>query len=113
MPLVHPIVCDQQNLCEMVKADSLSKQKLGQLQFFCSEMELAVPVPPMRKKAHMWPCYKNTSRDVPAWIQGQASLTLHWGGPFESKWRGNVTSFNFHCNFVRFQLSLLHVFFTT
>lgn len=51
VPLVHPIVCDQQNLCEMVKADSLSKQKLGQLQFFCSELELAVPVPPMRKKA--------------------------------------------------------------
>ena len=49
VPLVHPIVCDQQNLCEMVKADSLSKQKLGQLQFFCSELELAVPVPPMRK----------------------------------------------------------------
>ena len=51
VPLVHPIVCYQQNLCEMVKADSLSKQKLGQLQFFCSELELAVPVPPMRKKA--------------------------------------------------------------
>ena len=39
VPLVHPIVCYQQNLCEMVKADSLSKQKLGQLQFFCSELD--------------------------------------------------------------------------
>ena len=29
--MVHPIICDQQNVCELVKADSLAKQKLGQL----------------------------------------------------------------------------------
>lgn len=49
--LVHPIVCDQQNLCEMVKAGSLSKRKLGQLQSFCSALGLAVPVPQVRRKA--------------------------------------------------------------
>ena len=32
--LVHPIICDQQIVCELVKADSLAKQKLGQVQFF-------------------------------------------------------------------------------
>ncbi len=51
LQLVHPIVCDQHNLCEMVKANSLSKQKLGQLQLFCEELGLAVPVPQVRKKA--------------------------------------------------------------
>ena len=51
LQLVHPIVCDQHNLCEMVKANTLAKQKLGQLQFFCSELGLAVPVPQVRKKA--------------------------------------------------------------
>lgn len=46
------IVCDQQNLYDMVKADSLSKRKLGQLQFFCSELDgLDVPDQPVRKKA--------------------------------------------------------------
>lgn len=28
LQLVHPIICDQQNVCEMVKAGSLAKQKL-------------------------------------------------------------------------------------
>ena len=51
LQLGHPIVCGQQNLCDMVKADSLSKQKMGQLQFFCSELGLDVPTPPVRKKA--------------------------------------------------------------
>ena len=51
LQLIHPIVCDQQNLCAMVKTGSLEKQKLGQLQHFCSELGLAVPDPPMRKKA--------------------------------------------------------------
>ena len=51
LQLIHPIVCDQQNLCAMVKTGSLEKQKLGQLQHFCSELGLAVPDPPVRKKA--------------------------------------------------------------
>ena len=49
--LVHPIICDQQNVCEMVKAASLTKQKVGQLQFFCTELGLDVPSPPVRNKA--------------------------------------------------------------
>lgn len=51
LQLVHPIVCEQENLCEMVRTNSLSKLKLGQLQFFCSELGLAVPVKPLRNKA--------------------------------------------------------------
>ena len=31
LQLVHPIICDQQNVCQMVKAGSLAKQKVGQL----------------------------------------------------------------------------------
>ena len=58
----------------------------------------------------MWPCYKNTSRDVPAWIQGQASLTLHWGGPFDSEWRGKVTSFKITAILFVFS-SLCYMFF--
>ena len=49
--LVHPIICDQQNVCEMVKAGSLVKQKVGQLQFFCTELGLDVLSPPVRRKA--------------------------------------------------------------
>lgn len=49
--LVHPIICDQQNVCEMVKAGSLAKQKVGQLQVFCTELGLDVPSPPVRRKA--------------------------------------------------------------
>ena len=51
LQLVHPIICDQQNVCELVKGDSLAKQKLGQLQFFCTELGLDVPCPPVRRKA--------------------------------------------------------------
>ena len=58
----------------------------------------------------MWPCYKNTSRDVPVWIQGQASLTLHWGGPFNSEWRGKVTSFKITAILFVFS-SLCYMFF--
>ena len=29
--LVHPIICDQQNVCEMVNGASLTKQKVGKL----------------------------------------------------------------------------------
>ena len=48
---VHPIICDQQNVCEMVKAASLTKQKVGQLQFFRTELGLDVPSLPVRNKA--------------------------------------------------------------
>ena len=47
--LVHPIICDQQNVCEIIKAGSLAKQKLGQLQFYCTD--LGLDVPPVRRKA--------------------------------------------------------------
>ena len=43
--LTHPIVCDQQDVCSMVKAGNLSKQKLERLKFFCSELGLDVPDP--------------------------------------------------------------------
>ena len=51
LQLVHPIVCDQQNVCEMAEAGTLERQKLGQLQFLCNELGLDVPDPPVRKKA--------------------------------------------------------------
>ena len=51
LQLVHPIICDQQNVCEMVKAGSLAKQKVGQLQFLCTELGLDVPRPPVRRKS--------------------------------------------------------------
>ena len=44
LQLVHPIVCDRYNLCEMVKANTLAKQKLGKLQQL-QLPQLAVPVP--------------------------------------------------------------------
>ena len=49
--LTHPIVCDQQDVCSMVKAGNLSKQKLERLKFFCSELGVNAPDPPFRKKA--------------------------------------------------------------
>ena len=51
LQLVHPIICDQQNVCEMVKAGSLAEQKVGQLQFLCTELGLDVPCPPVRRKS--------------------------------------------------------------
>ena len=50
LQLVHPIICDQHNVCEMVKAVSLAKQKVGQLQVLCTELGLDVPCPPVRRK---------------------------------------------------------------
>ena len=49
--LFHPIVCGQNNLCELVKRNTLSKLKLDQLQCCCAELGLPVPVPPVRRKA--------------------------------------------------------------
>ena len=54
LQLIHLIVCDQQNLCAMVKTGALEKQKLGQLQHFCSELGLAVPDLPMKKKKALY-----------------------------------------------------------
>ena len=51
LQLVHPVVCNQYDLCAMYKAGTLAKQKLGFLQFICSKMELNVPCPPVRRKA--------------------------------------------------------------
>ena len=51
LQMVHPIICDQKNVCEMVKAGSLAKQKVAQLQFLCTELGLDVPCPPVRRKS--------------------------------------------------------------
>ena len=51
LQLIHPITYDQYYVCSMVKAGSVKKQKLGFLQFLCSEPGLGVPDPPVRKKA--------------------------------------------------------------
>ena len=51
LQLVHPIICDQQNVCEMVKAGSLAKQKVGQLQFLCTDLGIDFPCPPVRGKS--------------------------------------------------------------
>ena len=51
LQLVHPNICDQQNVCEIVKAGSFAKHKVGQLQFFCTELGLDVPCKPVIRKA--------------------------------------------------------------
>ena len=49
--LFHPIVCGQNNLCELVRRNTLSKLKLDELQCCCAGLGLPVPVPPVRRKA--------------------------------------------------------------
>ena len=49
--LLHPIVYGQNNLCELVRRNTLSKLKLDQLQCFCAELGLPAPVPLVRRKA--------------------------------------------------------------
>lgn len=49
--LVHPIICDQYNVCNMVNTTSITKEKLDVLQFLCDELGLDVPVQTVRRKA--------------------------------------------------------------
>ena len=49
--LQHPLVYDQYNLCAMAMEGTLKNLKLSMLQRVCEDLELDIPLPPIRRKA--------------------------------------------------------------
>jgi len=60
LQLSHPIVCDQFNLCDMVKQDTLKGLKVVMLQTLCEQLSLDVPHPPIKRKAPYLSLLENT-----------------------------------------------------
>ena len=48
--LQHPLVYDQYDLCAMAMEGTLKNLKLPMLQRVCEDLELDIPLPPIRKK---------------------------------------------------------------
>ena len=48
--LQHPLVYDQYNLCSMSMEGTLKNLKLSMLQRVCEDLELDIPLPPIRRK---------------------------------------------------------------
>ena len=49
--LQHPLVYDQYDLCTMAMEGTLKNLKLPMLQRVCEDLELDMPLPPIRRKA--------------------------------------------------------------